>query len=48
MPKIPNSLHSNEDSNNETGINVEDDDIWYNRKFSDLEQWLIQSQITIR
>lgn len=41
MPKIPNSLYSNKNGDNET--NFENDDILSKRKFNDLEQRLTET-----
>ena len=43
-PKIPNSFYCKENSDSETGANVEDDDILSKRKFSDLEQRWIETE----
>ena len=48
-PKIPNSFYSKENSDSETGTDVEDDDkILSKRKFSDLEQRLIETQAQLQ
>ena len=46
MPKIPSSFHSDENSDNET--DVENDDTLSKRKFSDLEQRLIETQAELQ
>ena len=48
-PKIPNSFYSKENSDSETGTDVEDDDkILSKRKFSDLVQRLIETQAQLQ
>ena len=48
-PKIPNSSYSKENSDSETGKDVEDDDkILSKRKFSDLELRLIETQAQLQ
>ena len=47
-PKILNSFYSKENSDSETGTDVEDDKILSKRKFSDLELRLIETQAQLQ